>query len=181
MLIFQIIVLMLVLLIAFWQASLIYAQILGAPSVNSSQRAISEAFKLAGLKKGEIVVDLGSGSGLALIIAASKFGAKGVGVERSPFYYLLSKIKVFLSGCSKDVKIYFGDFRRVEKQVQKADVVYLYLLNSVLENIESWIFGIIGDKTRIVSLAFYFPNKKPISTTTTLNLGRKTIISLYKK
>jgi len=181
MLILEITILVILSVALFWQASLIYAQFLGAPSVNSNKEAILEAFKLAEVKGGETVVDLGCGNGSTLILAAKRFGAKGIGIERSPFYYLLAKLNVLKNGYSKDVQIYFGDFKKLERDIQNADVVYLYLLNSVLANIEDWLFSNIRSDTRVVSLAFSFCKHKPIKTSSANNLGRKTKIELYKK
>lgn len=170
-----------VMLLAFWQASMLFASIFGASTVYACDKAMIDAFILAKLKKGETVVDLGCGNAKSLIIAAKKFGAKGVGVEISPYCYLKSKWNVFISGESKNIKIIFGDFAKVEKYLQNADVVYLYLLNKVLRSIEPWLFDHINNGARVVSLCFTFGNNKPIRTRETVNLGKETKIFLYKK
>src|SRR5256885_15334051 len=53
---------------------------------------------LAKVKKGDIIYDLGSGEGTALIIAAKEYGATGVGIEIDPFRALFSKINVKIAG-----------------------------------------------------------------------------------
>ena len=73
------------------------------------------------------------------------------------------------------------EYKKAEKLLKKADVVYLYLLNSVLDKIENWLFDSISPKTRVVSLSFKFKNHKPLKTLPTINLGRKTKIRLYTK
>lgn len=175
------IILIVALAILFWQGSLIYAQILGAPTVYSNGKAIIDALALSQLKKSETVIDLGCGNAKSLIIAVKRFGAKGIGVERSPFCYLKSRWNVALAGESKNIKIIFGDFRKAEEELQNADVVYLYLLNSVLKSIESWLFDNIKKETRVVSLAFSFPRRKVIKKSKTRNLGRETVLRLYSK
>lgn len=178
-LIIEIIILIVLVLVSFWLVCLIYAQALGAPTVYSNSEAIIDAFKLANLKPKELVVDLGCGNGKSLIIAAKKFGAKGVGVERSPYCFLIAKMKVFLAGENKNIKIIFGDFKKAESYIKKADVVYLYLLNSVLKNIEDWLFSNIKNNARVVSLAFQFPEHKPKQIIETTNLGRETKVRMY--
>lgn len=178
LIIFEIFISLVLLVVAFWQVCLIYAQILGAPSVYANKNAIIDACRLAGLKKGETLVDLGCGDGRSLIIAVREFGAKGIGIERSPYCYLKSKLNVFLSG-QKNIKILFGDIQKYDREVSNADVIYVYLLNSVLKKIEDWIFSTMGSDTKIVSLAFKFPNRKPSQTSETWNLGRKTNLRLY--
>lgn len=179
---FLLIVCFLVLLFClFWQGSFLYACIIGSPVVYSSKQAVLDCFKLAGTNKGDLVIDLGCGNGGTLITSVKKFGARGIGVDRSFFCYLHSKINVFISGESKNIQIIWGNFSKAEEYLKKADVVYLYLLNTALEKIEKWFFESIGEKTKVVSLAFSFKNHAPISESETINLGKTTKIRLYKK
>jgi len=181
MILIQFTILVLLLLMIFWLVCMIFAQIFGAPTVYSSQKAIIDTLKLADLKKDELLIDLGCGNARTLIIAARKFGARGIGVDRSPYCFLRSKLNVFLSGQSKNIDIVFGDFKKIEKDVAKADVVYLYLLNSVNYKIEDWLFKKISNKTRVVSLAFTFNHRAPKKSIYTKTLSKKTSASLYLK
>lgn len=180
LLIIEITMIVVLLVVAFWQGCLIYAQVLGAPSVYANKGAILEACKLAGINKGQTLLDLGCGDGRSLIIASKKFGAKGVGIERSPYCYLKSKLNVYLSG-QKNIKILYGDIQNYSREVKTADVIYVYLLNSVLEKIEDWLFLNIHKNTKVVSLAFRFPNHKSIRIIKVKNLGRITNLLLYSK
>jgi precorrin-6B methylase 2 len=166
--------------VAFWQGCLIFAQVAGSPTVYANKLAILEACKLAGLKKGQILIDLGCGDGRSLIIAAKEFKARGIGIERSPYCYLKSKLNVFLSG-QKNIEILFGDIQKYGSLLKNTDVVYVYLLNSALAKMENWFFDSISNKTKIVSLAFSFPNHKPNQIIKVKNLGRMTNLSLYMK
>lgn len=176
-----IIFLLIALALLFWQGSLLFVAIFGTPTVYAFDQAIVDAFKLAKLKKGELVVDLGCGNAKSLIIAAKQFKAKGIGVEISPYCYLKSRWNVFVSGESRSIKIIFGDFKKAEKYLGQADVVYLYLLNKVLRSIEPWFFDNLNNDARVVSLSFTFEKNKPLQTCKTINLGKDTKISLYKK
>lgn len=166
--------------VLFWQASLLIATIAGSPIVYASPEAIRDCWKLAGVVRGQTVVDLGCGNARALIIASAEFGTQGIGIDRSYYSYSRSKINVWLYGQSKNIKIVRGDFRLIESQLAQADVVYLYLLNETLAQIEPWLFQHIGPKTTVVSLAFSFPNHQPIKIAETVNLGKKTKIRLYR-
>ena len=169
------------LFVAFWQVNLIVAQFWGAPSVYANKGAISDTISLAKPQKKELIVDMGCGDGRSLVFAARKFDLNGVGIERSLYCFLLAKILVWLSGENKRVKILFGDFKKAENYLQKADIVYLYLLNIVLERNEAWFFSNIKDDARIVSLSFGFKKHTPQETINTKNLGKKTTAFLYKK
>jgi len=164
-----------------WQSSLLYVAIFGSPTVYANSKAVRDSLKLAKLKKGELIVDLGCGNANSLIIASREFDARGVGVEISPWCYLKAWWNVAVNGQIGKVHIIFGDFKKAEKYLRKADVVYLYLLNETLKKFESWYFKSVGEKTRTVSLAFWFPHSKPIKTKETFNLRKKTKIYLYKK
>ncbi len=168
-------------LVLFWQGSLLVATATGSPIVYADKQAIRACFKLAGLSTGQEIIDLGCGSARALIIATKEFGAKGIGTDRSLYSYFRSKINVWLSGQSRNIKIVWGDFRAVEKDLTKADLVYLYLLNETLAEIEPWLFTTIGRQTKVVSLAFSFPRHQPSKVSEVTNLGLKTKIRLYNK
>lgn len=181
MIIFYILVGLLALGVLFWQLNLLLTAIFGSPIVYANSQAIIDAYKLAELKKGELIVDLGCGNAKSLIIAARKFGAKGVGVDISLYCYLKSRLNVTLAGQNKNIKIIWGDFNKAEPYLKKADVVYLYLLNSTLKKIEPWFFKSISKNARVVSLAFVFLKHRPMKSVTTFNLGKITKARLYKK
>ena len=52
-----------------------------APLVPSPTCVVEYMLKLADLKAGEVLFDMGSGDGRTVIMAAKNFGARGVGIE----------------------------------------------------------------------------------------------------
>ncbi len=176
----DIIYLLFLAIIIFWLGSLFVVQVIGAPSVFANKNAIRKAFNLAGLKKGQLVLDLGCGDARSLIIAVKEFGAKGIGIERSPYCFIKAKLNVWKLK-EKNIRIYFGNFQKYANLLKESDVVYMYLLNQVLAEKETWFFQNIGFKTRIVSLAFKFRKHKPVGETKVINLGKKTKVRLYIK
>ena len=180
MMVFETFIIIFLLALIFWLASHLYSTIFFVPYVNASSQAIRDALKLGGLKSNELFIDLGCGRGDALIIANKEFFAKAIGYEISPLPYLLSKIRVILIG-NQSISIYRRDFRKAKNEIRKADLIYLYLLEKVLEKNEQFLFDNLSEKGKIVTLAFKFPNRKPIKIITTKNLGIKTKIYLYQK
>jgi SAM-dependent methyltransferase len=174
-----IIILIVLLGLVFWLGSMVLATAIGSPVVYSKKESVRKAYRLAGLQVGETVLDLGCGNCQNLILAAKEFGAKGIGVDRSLYCFLVSNFKIWLAGESGKIQVIWGGFDRAEKLLQKVDVVYLYLLNSTLAEIEPWFFRHLGKNVRAVSLAFKFPNHKPIKEKPVTNLGIKTKIRLY--
>jgi hypothetical protein len=169
------------LFIIFWQGSLLLAAVLGSPIVYANRQAVIDSLELARAKKGDIVIDLGCGSARSLITMVRHFGVKGIGVDRSYYCYLRSLMNVCLSGNRKNIKIIRGDFHKAEKYLKKADIVYLYLLDQTLAQIEDWLFESIGEKTKVVSLAFVFKKHKPFAEAETFTLRRKAKARLYNK
>jgi ribosomal protein L11 methylase PrmA len=162
-----------------WQTSLVISVIFGAPTVHTQKSVIIEAYKLADLKKNETVLDLGCSDARALIYGVKKFGAKGIGVEISPFYFLKAKLAVLLSGQRRKIQIIFGNLKNSGELIKRSDVIYLYLLPKLLDEIEPKIFKYLKGNARVVTVGFYFKNKKTKFQKMVTNHGRKTKIYLY--
>ncbi len=159
---FTIIFIIFVAILFFWHASLIISTLAGAPTVYAKTETIEKAFELIRLQSDQVVLDLGCGNARALIIASQKFGAKGIGVEVSPFYYLLARLNVLAQGERKNIQIYFGQAQKQACLIEKADVVYMYLFDSLLRKLEPVIFKFATAKTKIVSVAFPLKKHKPV-------------------
>jgi len=57
---------------------------LDAPYVSTPQQVVDEMLRLAAVTSRDIVYDLGCGDGRFVITAASRFGARGVGIDLDP-------------------------------------------------------------------------------------------------
>ena len=51
------------------------------PFITTPEEVVERMLELAGTKAGDTVLDLGSGDGRIAIMAARKFGARGLGIE----------------------------------------------------------------------------------------------------
>ncbi len=68
-----------------------------SPWWRTSKRIARIQCKLAKVGKNDIIYDLGSGEGTALIVAAKEFGAKGIGVEIDPSRVIFSKLAALIN------------------------------------------------------------------------------------
>lgn len=94
----------------------------GAPYVPSKKGDVRRAFsELYPLSSADMLVDIGSGDGLILRLAAEK-GARAVGYELNPVLAVLSRV---LSRGSPDIQVYFANFWRAELP-QETTVVYTF-------------------------------------------------------
>lgn len=159
----------------FWYASLLISAFSGAPTVYQKESTIIKAFEVVELKKNQVVLDLGCGNARSLIIASKQFGAKGIGVEVSPFYFIMACLNVLMSGQSKNTKIYWGNLFKYKKLIKKADVIYLFLHEKIMLKIEPLIFENLNSKAKIVSVTFEFEKNKAIKKLKNPN------IFIYKK
>lgn len=115
------------------------------------QRARIEC-RLAQVKKGDVIYDLGSGEGTALIIAAKEFGATGVGIEIDLFRALFSKIKVSLSGVSNKIEIRRDSFW--DQDISEATVVFMYLIPKTLIKLRPKFLKELRPGTRVVTFVY---------------------------
>ncbi len=88
------------------------------------KRIARKMLKMAELKKGETLYDLGCGDERFLILGAKEFGAYGVGVEISPTRYLWAKFNVINNSLWNKVKIRFENFFKA--QISDADVIVIF-------------------------------------------------------
>lgn len=156
MIAFLIIVLIILLLIIFWQLSTIISIFGGIHYVYSGSEIISESLKIAKAEKGDVFYELGSGFGNGLIIASEKFGLKSVGIEISPFHYLISKLKTL---GNKNINIFFSDARKAD--FSPASVVYCYLSVKLMAKLSSKFQKELKPGAIVISNSFMINKLKP--------------------
>jgi predicted RNA methylase len=123
-----------------------------APWWRTSHRTARAICQLAKIKKGDLIYDLGSGDGTALITAAKEFSASGVGIEIDPLRYWTSKIRIQRNGLSKNLKVVRGNF--FKQRIKNADVVFVYLVPKALEKLLPKFKKELRKGTRVVSLVY---------------------------
>jgi uncharacterized protein (TIGR03000 family) len=120
-----------------------------------------EMCKLAGVKKGEVVFDLGCGDGRMVITAVKKFGAKrGVGVDIDPERIKDSNANARSNGVEDKVEFRQADVLKL-KDVSEADVVLLYLGDDLNNAIKPLLQKTLKPGARVVSHRFRMGDWKP--------------------
>ena len=117
--------------------------------------------KLADIKKGDILYELGSGNGTTLFIAAKEFGARGVGIEIDPLRAVISRILLRFHGVAGKVRIHKKSF--FDADISDATVIYVYLIPKALKKLQKKFENELQPGTRLVSLVYpipYLPLKK---------------------
>jgi len=131
-----------------------YAQepALDVPYVPTNQETVEEMLKLAGVKPGDVVYDLGCGDGRIVITAAKKFGATGVGVDLNPQRLKEANANAEAAGVTDKVKFVEGDL--FDFDFSGANVVTMYLLPSVNLKLRPKLQKELKRGSRIVSHDF---------------------------
>jgi hypothetical protein len=130
----------------------------GAPFVPSSKKATEEMIRMANIKKGMKIYDLGSGDG-RLLLKAANMGATAIGYELNPILVLYTMITVFLSPYKRNITVRWQSLWKA--QIRDADVVFVYLLPISLNRLRLKLLTEMKPGTRVVSNSFIFNNWPP--------------------
>jgi len=177
-----------------WAAALMLCAAAGAgmaqgsagPYVPTPWPILDEMLKLANIKKGEYLIDLGSGDGRLVIEAAKRHGAQGHGIDIQQPLVKLATERAAQEGVAGRVRFVAGDLFQAD--LSKADIITVYLLPSIMDKLVPKLVKELKPGTRIVShdyalegmqhdkvLEFNFKEKLEISGTTRTVLYHYTV------
>ncbi len=101
---------------------------------------IRDMLKIANVKRGEVVYDLGSGDGRVVEIARKEFGAEAIGIEKNPVLVWLSRGKG---------RIIHGSIFNID--ISKANVIVIYLSHKLTQRLKEKFKRELKKGVRIVS------------------------------
>jgi SAM-dependent methyltransferase len=116
------------------------------------QPVVDAMLKLAHVTSDDVVYDLGSGDGRIVVVAAQKYGARGVGIEINPDLVKLSR-QVAREGEVAD-RVTFLEADLFTAVISEATVVTLWLSSTVNARLEPKLKRELRPGTRIVSHQF---------------------------
>ena len=131
------------------------------PFVPTPQEVVDKMIELAGVKKGDVVYDLGSGDG-RIVITAAKKGAKAVGFDVDGDLVKESRANIQKAGVQDSAEIKHQDILTVD--LSPASVITMYLLPDVNLKLRPHILSQMKPGSRIVSHAFDMGDWKPEKT-----------------
>lgn len=137
-----------------------FAAFTGAPYVPSKKSDLRKAFsELYPLGKDDLLVDIGSGDGIVLRMAAAE-GARAVGYEINPLLVWISR---FLSRSSKGVTIHLASFWKATLP-KDTTVVYVFGDSRDIEKMRDKVQASAtesGQSIALISYAFKVPGMTP--------------------
>ncbi|OGD28294.1 MAG: hypothetical protein A2V57_01405 [Candidatus Aminicenantes bacterium RBG_19FT_COMBO_65_30] len=141
-----------------WQQYKIY----DVPFVPTPPEVVDEMLRLADLKAGDILYDLGCGEGRIVIAAAKRHGVKAAGIDIDPVRIGESNDNAAAAGLGGKVRFIQQDL--FEADFKDATVVTLYLLTSVNLRLRPKLLADLKPGTRLVSHSFDMGEWKPDKT-----------------
>ena len=129
------------------------------PFVPTPQNVVEAMLKLADVKKGDILYDLGSGDGRMVITAAKLYGVKGTGIDIDPQRIQEANANAKKEGVENMVHFLNQDL--FEADIHDATVVTLYLLPGINLKLKPKLWKDLKPGTRIVSHSFDMGDWQP--------------------
>jgi len=132
----------------------------GAPFVPTHKGEFEALFSLYAFKKGEILVDLGSGDGRVLAAAANR-GIAAVGYELNPFLVWYSRWRLRRQGVLAQTRM--TDFWLAQLP-QNTRVVYVFLAKPFMKKLERKLrreTARLGHDVLLVSYGMELTGKQP--------------------
>jgi trans-aconitate methyltransferase len=127
--------------------------------VPTPQEVVDEMLKVADVKKGDVLYDLGSGDGRIPVTAAKRFGIRAVGIDIDPDRIKEARASAKKAGVEKLVKFRNEDLFKTS--FRDATVVTLYLLPELNVKLRPRLWKELKPGTRIVSHQFDMGDWKP--------------------
>jgi protein-L-isoaspartate O-methyltransferase len=152
-----------------------------APYYPTPETIVEKMLQLGGLKAGEKMVDLGSGDGRIVVMAAQKFHAEAVGVELDKDLAKLSMDRIRKLGLEKTAHIINGDL--LQQDYSFADLLTVYLLPGIIDQAQPMLDRQLKKGARVVSHDFEFKNWTPdkVENIADDGQGRSHTLFLYRK
>jgi len=132
------------------------------PFVTTPIEVVERMLALAETRRGDLVMDLGSGDGRIVIAAAQNYGARGIGVEIDTALVATARENARSAGVEQLTTFLNGDVLKAD--LAGASVVTAYLLPWLMDALQPKFLAELAPGTRIVSHAFAMSGWEPDAT-----------------
>jgi SAM-dependent methyltransferase len=129
------------------------------PYVSTPHEVVNEMIRLAEVKAGDVVYDLGCGDGRLVIAAVKKAGCRGVGVDIDAELITVSESSARAAGVEDRVRFVKQDF--FEADIREATVMLIYLFTHVNMRLRPKFLSEMKPGSRLVSHDFDMGDWRP--------------------
>ena len=137
---------------------MVWSVLVGVPLVPTHMPQAKRMMELGGVAPGKTIIDLGSGAG-RLIFLAAELGATAIGYELNPFLYFWTLYIIWRRGLHGKVSMRFRSLYKAD--VSQADVVFAFLFPKPMKMLEPKLLGEMHPGAKIVSYGFSMPGVVP--------------------
>lgn len=130
--------------------------LVGPPFVPTLNKQITTALDMLELKKGQTLLELGSGDGRVMKAAAER-GLKVVGVELNPFLVIISRLRCWRY--RKQVTVIWDDLWKA--RWPQADGIFTFMLQRQMTRLDRKIVNWQTRPLKLASFAFHIPDRAP--------------------
>ncbi len=127
--------------------------------VPTPQALVDRMLELGGVKASDYVIDLGCGDGRMIVTAASRYGARGYGVDIDPERIAEANANAKSAGVADKVRFKVANL--FGESLAKADVMTMYLLTEINLKLRPKILKEMKPGARVVSHAFAMGEWEP--------------------
>lgn len=132
---------------------------LDVPYVPTPQQVVDRMLQIAGVKPTDLVMDIGCGDGRMVVTAAKEYGARGFCNDIDPVRIAEAKENAQRAGVTDKIEFRQGNLFDVD--LSQADVLPMYLLETINLKLRPKILATAKPGARIVSHAFTMGDWKP--------------------
>ncbi len=131
------------------------------PYVPSNMKMLRRALQELSLTSSDRFIDIGSGDGRAVIVAAKQFGLRADGIEIAPVLCWWAMMRTWLAGVRSKTQIICGDLYQLD--LSNYSIIYIFGLPT---NIQTKVYEKLQHEcksgTYIISYSFSLPQQQPI-------------------
>lgn len=147
----------LLLLVVLWW---IWPLIIGAVYVPTPMDVVEKMLRIADIRAGDTLIDLGSGDGRIIIEAAKNYDISSIGIEADPLRVLWSRLRINSNGLIGKAEVIWGNFFKTD--LSNATVVTVYQGQEINNKLKNKFMRELDPGTRVVSYSFTFDGWEPI-------------------
>lgn len=131
----------------------------GVPFVPTHMAQAKRMMELGGVGEGKLVIDLGSGAGRLLFLAAGR-GASAIGYELNPILFWYTRWHAWRTKQAKNVSVKLESLYKAD--VSRADVVFTFLFPQPMIDLDKKLFAEMKPGSKVISYGFKIPGREPV-------------------
>ncbi len=131
---------------------------MGSPYVPTKQKELLFFLKEAGIKKGQVFIELGCGDGRVVRAAVREYGARGFGLDINPLLIWWARLRTWFAGVRN---IEYRTQNIFNADIAQADIVYLFLMPELIAKLSDKLNRELKEGSLVISHGFKVKGWEP--------------------